>query len=436
VLKGKKITVLGAGKSGVAAAKLAASLGAEVCISDSNPNVEIVKGVRNLHGCHPDDILSVDIVVVSPGIPAASPTVKRAHELAGMVCGELAFAWSVLSERGLENSSVVAITGTNGKSTVTSFTGDLIRASGRKVFVGGNLGTPLSDACGESWDAIVVEVSSYQMELPGNFSPDVACLLNLTPDHLARHKSIDVYAQHKIRLLEAVPVGGVTVRPKYDSVVERNIGNISGRELLFDDKCGVIVDKGRAVIMGIDVELGCLDEGLAQWNAGAAALLAVSAGVSLGELDFSALKPLAHRMEVVGSAMGARWINDSKATNVEATLAGLKSAPKGSVVLLGGAGKAGADYTPIIDCVSAFSGNVVCFGESGPVIARSLGSINPILVDSMASAIEAATELAVGGGDVILSPACASFDEFDNFAQRGERFAELVGCLDGFREVA
>ena len=436
MLKGKTITVLGAGKSGVAAAKLAVSLGADVCISESNPNVEIVEGVRNLHGCHPDDILSVDIVVVSPGIPAASRTVKRAQELAGLVCGELAFAWSVLSEQGLENCSVVAITGTNGKSTVTSFTGDLIRASGRKVFVGGNLGTPLSDACRESWDVIVVEVSSYQMELPGNFSPDVACLLNLTPDHLARHKSIDVYAQHKIRLLEAVPVGGVTVRPKHDPIVERNIGNISGLELRFDDNSGVIVGDGRAVIMGIDVELGDLDEGLAQWNAGAAALLAVSSGVSVGDLDFRSLKPLAHRMEVVGSALGVRWINDSKATNVEATLAGLKSAPRGSVVLLGGAGKAGADYTPIIDCVSAFSGRVVCFGESGPVIAHSLGTIKPVVVDNMASAIEAAKELVAGGGDVILSPACASFDEFDNFAQRGERFAELVGCLDGFREVA
>ena len=436
MFEGKKVTVLGAGKSGSAAARLALSLGAEVCISDSNPHVEPVGGVQNVHGCHPDEILAADIVVVSPGIPSDSHTVRRAQQLAGRVCGELAFAWDVLVEQGLDQRSVVAITGTNGKSTVTSYTGDLFRAAGRKVFVGGNLGTPLSDACGQSWDAVVIEVSSYQMELPGSFSPNVACLLNLSPDHLARHKSIDNYAHHKCRLLQAVPTGGVTVRPKDDPVVERNLGAVRGAELRFDDDEGVYIDGVKAVVRGDKIDVGEVEPGLSRWNAGAAALLAVSAGLEVDELDFSSLRPLAHRMEVVGSALGVRWINDSKATNVDATLAGLRDVAGGSVVLLGGAGKDGADYSPLASLIDACDGKVVCFGASGPEIARSLRELRPMLVKDMAAAVEAARELVREGGDVILSPACASFDEFDNFVHRGERFVELVGSFDGFWEVA
>jgi len=436
VFEGKKITVLGAGKSGTAAALLALRLGAEVCISDSNPNVKTINGVHNLHGCHPDEILAVDIVVVSPGIPAASAVVRRARELAGLVCGELAFAWAVLVERGIDQKPVVAITGTNGKSTVTSFTGDLIRATGRKVFVGGNLGTPLSDACGQDWDAFVIEVSSYQMELPGEFAPNVACILNLSPDHLARHKSIEIYAQHKCRLLQAVPVGGVTVRPKHDAVVERNIGVLSGLQLRFDEVSGACVVGDKAYVLGVEVEIAEVQRGITRWNAAAAALLAVSAGIDVRELNFSALRSLSHRMEVVGSALGMRWINDSKATNVEATLAGISEMAEGTVVLLGGAGKEGADYSPLQSRITECGGKVVCFGAAGPDIAKVLSSLRPILVKDMASAIEAAKGLARDGGDVILSPACASFDEFDNFAQRGDRFAELVGSLDGFGEVA
>ncbi len=436
MFEGKKITVLGAGKSGTAAAQLALRLGADVCVSDSNPHVESVSGVQNVHGCHPDNILAVDVVVVSPGIPSDSPTVRRAQQLAGRVCGEMAFAWGVLVEQGLGDSPVVAITGTNGKSTVTSFTGDLIRASGRKVFVGGNLGTPLSDACGQSWDAIVIEVSSYQMELPGDFSPNVACLLNLSPDHLARHKNIDNYAHHKCRLLQAVPVGGVTVRPKHDPLVERNLGDILATQLRFDDADGVYIEGAKAVVRGERVDVDDVEPGLPRWNAGAAALLAISAGLTVDELDFSSLRPLAHRMEVVGSALGLRWINDSKATNVDATLAGLSNVAGGSVVLLGGAGKDGADYSTLVSPIMACGGSVVCFGASGPEIAKALSGLKPKLVKDMASAFEAAKGLAILGGDVILSPACASFDEFDNFVQRGERFVELVGGLDGFREVA
>ena len=417
--------MLGGGRSGRAAARLAHSLGADVTLSDQNPDCAPLEGVTNVMGEHPDSILDTDTLVVSPGIPAMAPPVQQALFLGTEVVGELGFAAEFLPD----DVPIVAITGTNGKSTVTSFTGQLLRAGGLNVFEGGNLGTPLSDAVGKPWDALVVEVSSYQMELPGSFEPDVAAVLNLSPDHLQRHKTMESYAAHKLRLLSLLRESGVGVLPRQDALIDRLAENLECEVLRFDSPEGLSIEGHRASICGHPLDLSSLDipGALNRWNAGAACLLAHLAGLPVEALRPGVLKALPHRMQDLPSTNGLRWINDSKATNVEATLAGVMGLSAPVFLLLGGQGKGGADYAQLRRLFS--EGPVreaVVFGQAGSEIAQALQGLNVRRVETLSQAVELARELAEQGSDVVLSPACASFDEFDDFTHRGRVFEALA----------
>ena len=416
--------MLGGGLSGRSAARLALRMGAEVILSDSNPQCAPMEGVENVMGEHPRSILDGDTVVVSPGIPAMAPPVQQALAMGTEVVGELGFAAEFLPD----DLPVVAVTGTNGKSTVTSFTSQLLRAAGLRAFEGGNLGTPLSEAVGESWDVLVVEVSSYQMELPGAFAADVAAVLNLSPDHLQRHKTMECYAAHKMRLLSLLRDGGVGVLPKKHALLDRLSQSLECEKFYFDSAEGLWVEDGCAHILGEAVDLSGLQVpgALNRWNAGAACLLAHLVGLPLEELKPAMLKALPHRMQNLPVTHGLRWINDSKATNVEATLAGVMGLSPPVLLLLGGQGKGGADYQQLRRLFS--DGPVrmaLAFGEAGPEIAKALDGLEVRCVPTLASAVELAKGLAEEGSDVVLSPACASFDEFDDFGHRGRVFEAL-----------
>ena len=425
-MKGMRITVLGAGRSGRAAAALARSKGAAVVLSDSNPDCPPMKGVENAMGSHPHDALvNADCVVVSPGIPVASPPVQTALEAGVDVQSELGFAASLLEgER-----PVIAITGTNGKSTVTWFTAGLLSAAGRSVFVGGNLGTPLSEAVDQEWDVAVVEVSSYQMELPGAFRPSVAAVLNLAPDHLERHGTMEVYAEHKCRLLHLLGEDGIGVLPSDDLLLSKLAARHPGERLWLDDLPGVLVRDKKAHFADGSVDLARLSApgALNRWNAAVACLLAHCVGVPLWKMKVPELSALPHRMEPVGVVGGVRWINDSKATNVDATARGLEGleGPEGSlVVLLGGQGKAGSNYRQLKGTLREKARAVICFGDTGPEIAADLEALAPACVGGLQDAVALARDLAQEGDTVVLSPACASFDEFNDFADRGDRFRQ------------
>jgi len=424
VLEGQRITVLGGGLSGRAAASLAKRLGAQVTLSDLSPDCPPLEGVHNHMGEHPESILEADLLVVSPGIPARVPAVVRARELGTKITSELGFASGLLPP----DCPVIAITGTNGKSTVTSFVSQLFAAAGWKTFAGGNLGTPLSDAVGETWDVIVVEVSSYQMELPGRFSPSVATVLNLSPDHLARHGTMEVYAEHKMRVLECLREGGVGVLPGSDPYLDAYAEDLRCRVRRFDSSEGFELRGDKAVVDGEEVSLAGLavPGWMNRWNAAAACLLAQLSGLPSTSLQPSALRALPHRMQTLSVNSPYVWINDSKATNVEATLAGVSGLDGQVVLLLGGAGKDGADYPALRTLFDGPVIHVVAFGASAPEISAALNGLPLTRAAGLLEAIDKAEELASPGSLVVLSPACASFDEFEDFSHRGRVFQSLV----------
>ena len=425
MLNHRRILVLGAGRSGRAAAALARDRGAQVILSDSNPNAAPLDGVENAMGHHPVDVLAVgDLMVVSPGISVNAAPVQAALAAGVEVVGELGFAASLLPS----GRTIIAITGTNGKSTVTWFTAGLLAQAGRRVFVGGNLGTPLSAAFEEDWDIAVVEVSSYQMELPGSFQPDVAAILNLSPDHLERHGTLENYAEHKCRLVHALPEHGLALLPSQDPLLSRLTEGHPGETAWMDSLPGVLVKENRACLEQGEVDLSGLTApgALNRWNAAVACFLAVNVGVDIQDLSVDSLTALPHRMEPVADSQGVLWINDSKATNVEATARGLEGLEGPMVVLLGGQGKAGSDYGQLLGVLRDRARAVVCFGASASEIASSLSELNPCCTGGLDEAVSKAREMVREGDSVILSPACASFDEFVDYADRGAAFRRLA----------
>jgi len=406
-----KVTVLGAGRSGQAAAGLALARGAhEVVLTDLNTEAQRYQGpgadrVRHVFGVHDEsDLTHTNLVVLSPGIPARAAPVKTAQAAGVEVVGELGFAARYLPK----TQPILAITGTNGKSTVTHFLSQILASAGLKTFSGGNLGTPLSAAVGKGFQVLAVEVSSYQLELPGDFSPLAAVILNLSPDHLARHGDMAGYARAKARIFDGLRPESLAGMPHQEDL-KVAAKDKPGRRVWLDD-----VDVDQPVLDSLCV-LGAHN----RWNAAVAMLLAAQVGVV--PQDLSALQGLPHRLEPVLSRDQRIWINDSKATNVEAAQVGISALEGPGVVLLGGQGKGGADYSML---KSAISGRpLICFGQAGPEIHAVLGGE---LVATMEQAVARAQQLSVPGESVLLSPACSSFDAFDNFEQRGQIFARLV----------
>lgn len=406
-----KVTVLGAGRSGQAAVELALAQGArEVVLTDLNTEAPLYQGphaerVRHVYGVHDEaDLTHTDLVVLSPGIPARAAPVKLAQSAGVEVIGELGFAARYLAK----TQPILAITGTNGKSTVTHFLAQILEAAGMKTFAGGNLGTPLSAAVGQGFQVLAVEVSSYQLELPGDFSPWAAVILNLSPDHLARHLDMAGYAQAKARIFDGLRPSGLAGMPRQEHLVAAAQGK-PGRRVWLDE-----VDVDQPVLDSLRV-LGAHN----RWNAAVAMLLAAEVGVV--PHDLSTLQGLPHRLEPVPSHDERNWINDSKATNVEAAHVGISALEGPGVVLLGGKGKDGADYASLIGPIDGRP--VICFGQAGPEIHAVLGGE---LVATLEQAVARAQQLSRPGECVLLSPACSSFDAFENFEQRGRVFARLV----------
>jgi UDP-N-acetylmuramoylalanine--D-glutamate ligase len=426
-LAGRDVLVVGLARSGRAAAMRCVQEGARVTCTDLRTELEPVPGCRMALGRHDRrDFLSAELIVLSPGVPSHQPDLQAAVEAGVPVVGELALA----AER--IQAPLAAVTGTNGKSTVTWFTGQLLEAAGSRCFVGGNIGRPLCDALADGpWDHVVAEVSSYQLEWPGALSPSAAVVLNLTPDHLVRHGTMRCYGDTKLRLFDNMAPDAAAILPAEPGLLTELAGERGGRRLWIGAHPGVIIEGDRVRYDGGDGRIGTFSlAGLSvpgahnRWNAAVAGLLAIELGVAPADLRPASLGALAHRMEVVGEVDGVVWINDSKATNVAAALTGLQGLGRPALALLGGDGKEGEDYAALAPVLRG--GPVICFGRSGPRIAEALADLEPRLVAGMEAAVELARTLARPGDAVVLSPACASFDEFDDFEHRGDVFRALV----------
>ena len=441
-LAGKNVYVVGLGLSGVAAVELCVARGARVVGVDRKPREQLSDAARALSvPVQSEDeaagsLPGADLIVVSPGVDGFAAL--QAAEAAGVpVIGEIELAARLLS------APLCAIGGTNGKSTTTELVAEMLRRAGQRVFCGGNLGTPLAEAVGESWDALVVEVSSFQLERAPEFRPAVSVLLNITDDHLDRHGSFEAYAHAKGNAFANQRPDDFAIAPFGDAVVERQVRRGQGRVLLFG-MGGDYALRDSAVIEASSGETFSLlgTQLLARHNqlnaaASVAAARALGASAEAVRAGLAAYRLLPHRLAWVRSVQGVSFYDDSKATNVGAAVAAIDSLLEPKLVLIaGGKGKDGS-YEPLVQALERRARAVLLIGEAAPLIAEAVkGRVDAEQAPSLDVAVERAYRRAQSGDAVLLAPACASFDMFRSYADRGERFVQAVERLASAEERA
>lgn len=446
-LRGKRVLVLGLGKSGAAAAKLCAREGALVTGTDLRSAAELgavagelaALGVKLALGAHRvDDFTSADLVVKSPGVKPSLPELVAARMAGVPMIGEVELCTPWLAR------PIIGITGTNGKSTTTALTGHLLEAAGLPVFVGGNLGTPVAEQVlsGTKVAATVLELSSYQLDDLDSFRCDVAAVLNVAPDHLERYGSMENYAGSKARLLELVDPNGVVVlnadnawtakmRSRVGCRVAR-FGHGSDEALALAEQGGLLTRRGPGgAVEHYTVASRALRGAHNLENAMAAIEAARFAGAppEAVQRGLDTYPGLPHRIEFVRALDGVEWVNDSKATNVDSVEKSLQAFPGPLHLIMGGKGK-GTPYEPLRPLFANRVVRLYVIGEDAPQIERELGDLAPVeRPGDLATAVLLARGFARPGETVLLSPACASFDQFRHFEHRGEEFRRAVMSL-------
>jgi|YNPNPStandDraft_1061719.scaffolds.fasta_scaffold00144_21 UDP-N-acetylmuramoylalanine--D-glutamate ligase len=441
-LDGMEVVVVGAARTGVAASRFLASRGARVTLADRKAEEAFPglrgelepMGVRLLFGPHgEEEFRRADGIVLSPGVDPNSAVFQGARRRGTPLVAEIELASWFLE------APILAITGTNGKTTCTTLLGMCLEAWGRRVFVGGNIGNPLINAVDAipPWEMAVVEVSSFQLEAVERFRPKVAALLNLTEDHLDRHPSFEAYARAKGRLFQNQGKGDIAVVNLDDPEALRIVPPSPPMELwgftLADAESAQAARTPEGIrfrVGGRSSRLVVENEHLAGphgiQNLMAASLCAMAVGCPLeavgrGTRAFSGLE---HRMEMVGEINGVRFVNDSKATNVGAVVSAL-AACDGPVVLIAGGKDKGIDFAPLREAVSAKARAVILLGEAAPRMALALEGTVPLhRAGGMDDAVPKALELASPGDTILLSPACSSFDQYGDYTERGRHFKE------------
>jgi UDP-N-acetylmuramoylalanine--D-glutamate ligase len=443
-VRGQRVTVVGAARSGVAAAELLVRRGARVTLSDVRESLDDEDRLRaagvtlELGGHQSATFTGADLVVLSPGVPSRQPVLEAARRAGVPVMGELELASRWLRGR------VIAITGTKGKSTTTTLTGRMLEAGGRRVLVGGNIGLALSAQVDSSTDDTihVVEASSFQLEGTQTFRPWIAVLLNFSPDHLDRHATEQEYAEAKGRIFANQTANDWAVVNADDPPALTIAGSARAGRLLFSTTRplaeGVVIDgdmivrrrDGRAEPLVPIASIRLLGRHLL------ADVLAAAAAASLAGVDGAAMTRavagftgLEHALEPVAEVGGVRFVNDSKATNIEAARRAVESFGDGLVVILGGRFKGGA-FADLLPSLAERRAVVVAIGEARPLIREALAGALPVHdAADMGGAVRTAFASAAPGGVVVLAPACASFDMFRDYAERGRAFKQEVRRL-------
>lgn len=447
-IAGKKLLIVGMARSGIAAAEFAARHGARVTINDARPELEGAAGLRAagvdiVAGSHPDELFeNSELIVVSPGVPLALPQFGLARRAGVKIVGEVELAAWYLK------GFLVGITGSNGKTTTTTLIGEILRDGGLPTGVGGNIGTPLiSLAEGSTPESFTVaELSSFQLEAVERLHVNAAVLLNITPDHLDRYDSMDDYVAAKANILRNQTPEDLAVLNADDERVSGMSALTPARKVFFSRlkelEDGIFMRGTRIVERRDGVERELIDRsGIPLMGAhnleNVMSALAVGAfcGVSIESMrrTIAAFKGVEHRLEFVAELNGIRFYNDSKATNVDAAIKSLEAFPGGVIVILGGKDK-GSDYSPLTRLVHERCRHAILIGAAADKIARAIEGAAPIhRAASMEEAVELGFSLGSPGDVVLLAPACASFDMFDNFEHRGRVFKEAVGAVGSRR---
>lgn len=456
-LLNKKVTVIGAARSGIGASLLASRKGAKVLLSDNgSPKLsdEILNQFKSLNvelefGGHTDKVFDCDFMVTSPGVPVKSEVLMKAITKGFPIYSELEFAsW-------FAKGKIIAVTGTNGKTTTTALIHHILKNAGFKTLIGGNIGEAFSNIVEQTDDQTisVLEVSSYQLDLIDSFHPDVAMILNITPDHLDRYDNdFSRYISSKFRITKNLDEGDLFIYNKDDESIVKNLSR--GKFLvqsfsafdtsfatafLFDgkiyvresdnidlpeasaEKLNLVIDVNKMLIKGIHN----------YYNAMAAILATKFVGCDLKKISegLSTFRGVEHRLEFVRIINGVTYINDSKATNVRSTYYALKSYDSNIILILGGREKDN-NYDEIRDLVKERVKIIFAFGESRDKIKNYFKEIKPVIVcNTLDEVVNETIKTAVAGDIVLFSPACKSFDQFIDFEHRGKTFKELVNRL-------
>lgn len=466
-LSGVEVAVIGLGASGSAAARLAVEKGAQVYVSDTRTNDAVAArgadlgnlGVEVELGSHDEHRLSeAEVVVASPGIPPDAPVLRGLTDRGVEWISEPEFA------SRFYRSSLIGITGTNGKTTTTLLVDHLLRASGISSAAGGNVGGGLAPAASElalldpAPDWIVLEMSSFQLAGCRTFRPDIGMVTNLSPDHLDRYATVDDYYADKARIFDNADSSSRWVLPAEDARVEALAEGVPGERFLFGEGAGsdAFVDNGMLTLRSWGeveellprAELPLLGEHNVT-NALSAALLARLAGAAPGGIaaGLGSARPLPHRLESVLEAEGVLWVNDSKATNVAATESALRSIGRPMVLLLGGKDK-GEDFAPLVNAAVGRAHTILVYGEAADrveaALSERLAKVTAALVatgeftvdaaglaiekvpGSLESVVSRASRMAHPGDVILLSPACSSYDAYTSYEHRGRHFVDLV----------
>jgi UDP-N-acetylmuramoylalanine--D-glutamate ligase len=443
-LSNKRVMVVGLGVSGVAAARFLAARGAKLVMTDRRVDIErrdLPAGALKLGAEDAHWVDDIDLVVTSPGVPRDSILLRAATARRIPVIGEIE-----LASRFLE-APIAAVTGTNGKSTVVVLLGEILKASGRRTFVGGNLGTPLIDAVGIEWDAVVVEVSSFQLEWIEKFRPKVGVHLNLSDDHFDRYKDLDDYGRAKARLFENQGASDYAILNRDDPNVWKLAKSVrsyvigfglardeSGGSIWFDEPANEIVfdfdfddaPRGRIKLKGFPLRGR---HNISNAMAASAAALALGVKAEQIECALASFRGLPHRIEVVHENGGVTYIDDSKGTNVGAVVEAIDALVAPIILIAGGLDK-GGDYAPLRRPLGEKVKLAILNGAARDKMAVALEGTTKIeLVETLADAVEHAARAAQPGDTVLLSPACSSFDQFKDYAERGNVYKELVRAL-------
>jgi UDP-N-acetylmuramoylalanine--D-glutamate ligase len=451
-LEDKRVLVVGLGKSGVASALFLKSRGARVTVSDSKPENQLrdeillllEHGITVETGGHGERTFrEQDLIIVSPGVPFDAPQLSQARSLGEPVIGEIELASQFLA------GSIVAITGANGKTTTTSLAGEIIAAGDFSTLVGGNIGTPaisfVDQASPKTW--IVLEVSSFQLETIVDFCPKIAVVLNITPDHLDRHKTFANYVNAKARVFENQNAEDFTVLNADDPTTAALSDRTRGQVFWFSRKGAVergAFVRGEFIYFRDEQFRGgqCEREIMPLAEVplkGAHNLENVLAGISIGMLvgceapqirrsvrDFKAVE---HRLEFVATIAGVDYYNDSKATNVDATIKAIESFPSNIHLILGGKDK-GSDYSVLNELLRRRVKRVYTIGAAAAKIESQIqGAAEIERAETLEKALGRASECAAPGDVVLLAPACSSFDQFENYEHRGRVFKQTVHAL-------
>jgi UDP-N-acetylmuramoylalanine--D-glutamate ligase len=440
--RGKKVTVVGLARSGIAAARALHSLGAIVTVTDKKPLEQLSEQVKALGstsitveaGGHPDrDFLNADIVVLSPGVPKI-PQILSARQQGVKVISELELAWL------LSQSRYVGITGTNGKSTVTTLVGLMLERARKKVLVAGNIGNALTEDISllQKQDWIVAELSSFQLEDIDTFRPRVAAILNVTQDHLDRYRTIDEYGEAKARVFMNQRKGDFLILNFDDPIVKSYARRTSAtvmpfsRLLRFNPGASVLngslTVNGRTICRVDDIRIRGVHN---LENALAAAAISLCAGADPDSIaavlrEFPGLE---HRLEFIREKDGVLYINDSKGTNVGAVVKSVEGFSQPVILIAGGLDK-GSDFSPLHDLFKKQVKLLILIGKAADKMAKALGTATEtVFARTLQDAVKIAALRAARGDVVLLSPACASFDMFKDFEDRGRQFKEAVKTL-------